>query len=287
MRNFSTKLYKRKTFRTISKFKLVEDGDKIFIGLSGGKDSGAVCYLISEYVRERKINCEVISFFIKLGDFVTDKLINILEKQAEICKIPFKIYDVKNYGIDFKKLQKHSRPICSSCGIIKRYLMNKIPREEGANKLCTGHHGDDFIIFFMKNILGNNIDWIEKFTPLLKGRGKQLSRIRPLFFVGGKDNKAFCDEIGFPYIEENLCPYTFLKQQIDKRREKWYETIENIEMWQPNFKEYFLKGIIALAEKIKTEENEIKECKICGEPTSENICAFCRILKFQEKYIGT
>jgi len=264
MRNFSIKIYKRKIFRTISKFKLIEDGDKIFIGLSGGKDSGAACYLISEYVREKKINCELISFFIKLGDFVTDELINILEKQAEICKIPFKIYEVKNYGIDFKKLQKHPRPICSSCGIIKRYLMNKIPREEGANKLCTGHHGDDFIIFFMKNILGNNIDWIEKFTPLLPGREKQLSRVRPLFFVG-----------------------ISIKQKIDKRRKKWYETIENIEKWQPNFKEYFLKGIIALAEKIKTEEEKIKECKICGEPTSENICAFCRILKFQEKYIGT
>jgi len=287
MRNLNTKIYKRKIFRTISKFKLIEDGDKIFIGLSGGKDSSAACYLISEYVREKKRNCELVSFFIKLGDFVTDNFIDIVKKQAEICKIPLKIYEVKNYGIDFKKLQKHPRPICSSCGIVKRYLMNKIPREEGANKLCTGHHGDDFIVFFMKNILGNNIEWIEKFTPLLSGREKQLSRIRPLFFVGGKDNKEFCDEIGFPYIEEYICPYISIKQKIDKRRKKWYETIENIEKWQPNFKEYFLKGIIALAEKIKTEEEKIKECKICGEPTSENICAFCRILKFQEKHIGT
>lgn len=286
MKNFNTKIYKRKIFRTISKFKLIEDGDKIFIGLSGGKDSGAACYLISEYIREKKVKCELVSFFIKLGDFVPDEHIDTVEKQAEICKIPLKIYDVKNYGIDFKKLKKHPRPICSSCGIVKRYLMNKIPREEGANKLCTGHHGDDFIVFFMKNILGNNIDWIGKFTPLLPGRGKQLSRIRPLFFVGGKNNKKFCDEIKFPYVEEDKCPYIFLKQKIDKRRKKWYETIENIEMWQPDFKEHFLKGIISITEKIKTDRDEIKECEICGEPTSEKICAFCRILKSQEKYIG-
>ena len=57
-------------------------------------------------------------------------------------------------------------------------------------------------------------------------------------------------------------------------------------MWQPDFKEHFLKGIISLTEKIKTERDEIKECEICGEPTSERICAFCRILKSQEKYIG-
>jgi len=286
MEKFEIEIYRKKVFRTISKFKLIEKGDRIFIGLSGGKDSGAACYLISEYVRKRKVQCEIIAFFIKLGDFIPEQVVETVRKQAEFCGVPFKLYNVKDFGIDFKKLSQLPRPICSSCGIIKRYLMNKIPREENANKLCTGHHGDDFIVFFMKNIIGNNIDWISKFTPLLQGRGKHISRIRPLFFVGGEENRKFCEEIKFPYIEEDICPYIFLKQKIDMRRKKWYETIEEIGKWQPNFREYMMKGILSLAERLNVMSDIPGECEICGEPTDGEICAFCKIVMQMEKKSG-
>ncbi|MCM8801989.1 MAG: hypothetical protein NC827_01585, partial [Candidatus Omnitrophica bacterium] len=197
----------------------------------------------------------------------------------EMCRIELKIYNVNDFGIDYEKIAKLNRPICSSCGTIKRYLMNKISREEGATKLCTGHHGDDFIVFFMKNIIGKNIEWISKFTPYLKGEGKQLSKIRPLFFVGGDENKNFCDEIGFPYINEDICPHKFLKQKIDKRREKWYQTIREISKWQPNFREYFLEGIIEIAKNISFNLSQPNQCKICGEPTNTEICSYCRLLK--------
>jgi tRNA(Ile)-lysidine synthase TilS/MesJ len=283
MKHFNLETYRKKVFKTISKYKLIEKGDKIFVGLSGGKDSGSAFFLLNEYVKKYKIECEIYPFFIKLGDFIPEEVLNTVKKQAEICKTQIKIYNIYDYGIDYEKIAKLNRPICSCCGTIKRYLMNKIPREEGATKLCTGHHGDDFIVFFIKNMIGKNIDWISKFTPLLEGKGKQLSRIRPLFFVGGEDNKNFCDSIGFPYIKEDICPHKFLKQKIDKRREKWYETINEIENWQPNFKEYFLEGISLLAEKLYKTSDMPEECEICGEPTNTKICAFCRLFKTQEK----
>lgn len=283
MNEFNLESYRKKVFKTIKKYKLIEGKDKIFIGLSGGKDSGSACFLLSEYIKENKINCQLIAFYIKLGDFIPDKVIDIIRKQTEMCNIDLKIYDIKDFGISYEKIAKLNRPICSSCGTIKRYLMNKIPRDEGANKLCTGHHGDDFIVFFMKNILGENIEWISKFTPLLKGEKKQISRIRPLFFVGGDDNKNFCEAIGFPYINEDICPHKFLKQKTDKRRERWYQTINEISEWQPNFREYFLKGVIEIARKLYKNMPSPLECEICGEPTNQKICSYCRLFKLQEK----
>ena len=272
-------IYKKKVFKTIKKYKLIENKDKIFAGLSGGKDSGSACYLISKYVKENKINCEIVGFYIKLGDFIPQRVIEIIRQQAEICEIELKIYNINDFGINYEKIAKLNRPICSSCGTIKRYLMNKIPREEGATKLCTGHHGDDFIVFFIKNIIGKNIDWISKFTPYLKGEGKQLSRIRPLFFVGGDENRNFCDEIKLPYINEDICPHKFLKQKIDIRREKWYQTIKEISKWQPNFREYFLEGVIEIAKNISMNLSKPNECEICGEPTNNKICSYCKLLK--------
>lgn len=280
---FNIETYKRKVFKTISRYKLVEGKDKIFIGLSGGKDSGSAAHLLSEYLKENKINAELIGFYIKLGDFIPEKVIDIISKQAEICEIELKIYDIKEFGIDYEKIAKLPRPICSSCGTIKRYLMNKIPREEKATKLCTGHHGDDFIVFFIKNLIGGNIFWISKFSPLLLGENKQLTRIRPLFFVGGDENRKYCDEIGFPYIDEDICPHTFLKQKIDIRREKWYQTVREISEWQPNFRENFLKGVLLIAKEISKTSIKPYECEICGEPTNTKICAFCRLMELQNK----
>ncbi|MCM8808096.1 MAG: tRNA 2-thiocytidine biosynthesis TtcA family protein [Candidatus Omnitrophica bacterium] len=282
MNSFNPESYKKKIYKIISKYKLVQENDKIFIGLSGGKDSGCACFVLSEYIREKKLKCELVAFYIKLGDFIPDRVIETIKKQTEVAQIPLKIYDIKDFGISYKKIGTLNRPICSSCGTIKRYLMNKIAREEGATKLCTGHHGDDFIVFFMKNILGKNIEWISKFTPLLEGKGKQLTRIRPLFFGNGEDNKNFCDFINFPYIQEDVCPHFFLKQKIDKRREKWYEVIREISKWQPNFREYFLEGIIEIAKILSLNQKEPLECKICGEPTNKEICSFCRLLKFHK-----
>ncbi len=279
MKGFDLNVYSNKILRTIKKYKLVENGDKIFIGLSGGKDSASAGYFISKYVRENKINCELVAFHIVSGDFIPKKVKEVVRQQAEIFGIPFKSIELKELGIDMEEISKLPRPICSSCGTIKRYLMNKIPREMGGNKLCTGHHADDFIVFFFKNILGGNISWIAKFTPLLPGRNKSIARIRPLFFVGGEDNKNFCDTVKIPYIEEDVCPYVFLKQKMDRRREKWYETIKSISEWQPNFREYMMNGILNLASQLYSTLSEPRECKICGEPTDGEICAFCKIVK--------
>ncbi|MCM8767475.1 MAG: adenine nucleotide alpha hydrolase family protein [Candidatus Omnitrophica bacterium] len=281
MNEFNLETYKKRIFKTISKYKLVEPKDKIFIGLSGGKDSGCALFFISQYLKTYKVDAEIFAFHIKLGDFIPEKVIETVKKQTEICEIELKIYDIKNYGIDYEKISKLTRPLCSSCGTIKRYLMNKISREEGATKLCTGHHGDDFIVFFMKNIIGKNIDWITKFTPYLEGKGKQLTRIRPLFFGSGEENKNFLNSIGFPYISEDICPHSLLKQKFDKRREKWYRVINQISEWQPNFKIYFLEGIIEIAKNLK-EQKEPFECEVCGEPTNKRICGFCKLIKTQK-----
>ncbi|OYT43435.1 MAG: hypothetical protein B6U88_01015 [Candidatus Aenigmarchaeota archaeon ex4484_56] len=270
--------YKKKVFDTIKKFKLVQKNDKIFIALSGGKDSASTAYMISEYVKEKNIDCELYAFYINLNLPEFNEIEKIIKKQSEVLKIPLIICNISKYGINMKKLLKLSRPICSSCGVIKRYLMNKIPKEEGATKVATGHHADDFIVFFIKNILSKNFFWISKFTPLISGDKKRVARIRPLFCVGGEENKKFCDSIDFPYSDKIVCPYS--KFRADKN--KWHNTITEISKWQKDFRRRITLGISELAELIPGGEETLKECKICGEPTNKEICAFCRIKEAQK-----
>ncbi len=122
MRSFNLQRYKNKVFHTISRYKLVEKGDRIFAGLSGGKDSGSALSLICEYAKEKKIDCEIVAFYIKLGNFIPNRAIDVISKQAEICQVPLEVYNIVDFGIDYRKIAALERPICSSCGVIKRYL---------------------------------------------------------------------------------------------------------------------------------------------------------------------
>lgn len=279
------KAYLCRIFNVIKKYNLVKTGDKIFIALSGGKDSAASLFGLKKFIEQTEIKAELVGFHINFCLQISEKVEKIVKEQTKIANIPLLVIKTKDLGIDLNKARKSSwRPICSICGILKRYLMNKIPREKGAQKVATGHHLDDFLVFFFKNLLGQNFAWISKFKPYLESNHpKQLPKIRPLFKVGSKENKEFCKENKIPFIEKDPCPHTFFGCKIDKDRKRWYRTIYEIEKNHKNFRHQMINSIEKMSKFFKTAyKGEIKECKICGEPTNLEICAFCKVFK---KYV--
>jgi len=277
--------YEKTIFNTIRRYHLVEEGDRIFIGLSGGKDSGSALYTLTRYVEENDIDCELHPFHINFALPFSNDVEEVVRRQAELLGLSLRVFHVSDFGIDMQRVAKLPRPICSSCGIIKRYLMNRLPRELGATKLATGHHADDFIVFFFKNLLGGNLEWSSKFIPKLPTRGKQLGRIRPLFFVGGEDNKRYCETIKLPYIEEDVCPHTIYGCGVDRSKRLWLDVIEHISKRQRDFRRRMMNSIIKMAKLLSTQQQEqpLKECHLCGEPTSTEICAFCRLVEAQKR----
>jgi uncharacterized protein (TIGR00269 family) len=155
--------------------------------------------------------------------------------------------------------------------------MNKIPRELGATKVATGHHADDFIVFFFKNLIGLNFSWIGKFKPKVESKNEKLvTKIRPLFFVGAKDNEEFCKTLNIPFISEKYCPYFREKKKAYEKTEKWYDIVNKLEEDFPGFKEKMINSIEKISNYFYEEEN-LANCKLCGEPTSKEICAFCKL----------
>lgn len=275
--------YLSKVFRTIRRFKLVEPNDRIFVALSGGKDSASALFVLKKYIEENSVDCELKGFHINFGSPISNRVQEVVEKQAEMAETKLIVFPLKNVGISLADVRKKTkRPLCSVCGVLKRYLMNKVPREMGATKVATGHHMDDFLVFFFKNILGQNFFWISKFKPKLESQHpKMLCKIRPLFMVGGEENRLFCESLNVPFIEEDVCPYTYLNCRIDLKREKWYRIIRHIEEEHKNFRHQMMTSIIKMSE-FFTTKNSLKECSICGEPTSQEICGFCKLFKLNK-----
>ena len=153
MKKLSTEKYLSRVFTTIKKFKLVRNGDVVFIGLSGGKDSASSLISLKRYVDEKSIDCEIKGFHINFGLPMSHKVEDIVRKQANMAGVELLVFKAGDNGISLTDALRNTiRPICSVCGVVKRYLMNKVPRENGASKVVTGHHMDDFLVFFFKNV---------------------------------------------------------------------------------------------------------------------------------------
>jgi tRNA(Ile)-lysidine synthase TilS/MesJ len=270
--------YLEKIFKTVEKFRLLEKGDKVLVALSGGKDSAATLFCLVEYAKRKKIECEIKGFHLDFGLPISKQVEEVVKKQASMLGVELISINLKEKGISLEEAVKRTnRPICSVCGIVKRYLMNKIARKLKANKLATGHNMDDFLVFFFKNLLGKNFAWISKFRPRVDSEHpKFVCKIRPLFFVSQAENEKFCKQRGIPFLEEDVCPHSYIKCKIDLNREKWFTLIENLEKVHKNFKIQLMGSVVELSRLIKFPQ-EIKECKVCGEPSSEEICSFCKI----------
>jgi len=272
--------YLKKVFRVIKNYGLVEKKDKIFVAVSGGKDSTAALFSLKKFIEETSIDCELKVFHINFDLPVWKDVEKVIKKQAELAKVETVVIHLKDFGISLEEIAKKvRRSICSCCGVIKRYLMNKIPREMGATKIATGHNMDDFIVFFFKNLLSQKFEWIAKFKPLLPStHPKMLCKIRPLFEVSRDENEKFCKILKIPFVREDVCPYSYIKYGLDKNREKWYQTIDGIEKWNRNFKISMIRAIEKMSNYFRQPPEEIKTCLKCGEPSSQEVCGFCKIL---------
>lgn len=266
------RIYERKVERLIKRYKLVVKGDKIMVALSGGKDSSALLYFLSKY--RNKVDFKLEAMFIDLG------ISNYSGLASEKVKELTNMLGVKLHIINLKKetgktlveiAKDNRRPICSVCGVIKRYYMNKYPREKGFNKVATGHNMDDVIEFFMKNFVNKNFEWSNKLKPVTPSTHKKLiTKIRPLYECSNKENYYYAKLNNLPFLEAK-CPFSKLS--------KWKRLLNCFDETVPEYRIQLIKTI----EELNFPQNttEYRECKICGElTTSKNyICSFCRLTR--------
>ncbi|ADD08577.1 PP-loop domain protein [Aciduliprofundum boonei T469] len=253
------RLFERRIEKVLKKYK--PEG-KIAIALSGGKDS----MVLLHYFAER--DYDIFGYFINLGiGEHSDKMEKLVRNACKEYGVELIVTNLREeYGFGIENVR---RKPCSACGTVKRYLMNKVPRENGASVVTTGHNMDDFLDFFFKNTLAKNYQWNRNMVPYLPSEHpKMLPKIRPLYLLGDK-------EIGM-YAKLNNVPYSSDKCPLAKFS-GWKEIFYEIEAEKKNFRYQMILSIWEMADFFPEERRELRECKKCGEPTSGEICAFCKL----------
>ncbi len=166
-----------------SLYSLVEKGDKILLGLSGGKDSIMMVHLLKYYQEKLRINFEFKVVTVHYGSKEEDKPLLDLKEYFKNYGIDIEIYKTKLFELIEEK-QNKGKSICSFVARMRRGALNKKALDWGANKLSLGHHLDDSIeTLFMSLIYGGKI---RAMPPKYKSQNG-LEVIRPLIWVREKN----------------------------------------------------------------------------------------------------
>lgn len=184
--------------KAIIDYKMIEDGDVIAIGVSGGKDSSALLFMLDLVRKHSPFPFEMIAITIDLG-FGMD-----FEPVRNFCNqlsIPYHIEKTHIGKIVFD-IRKESNP-CSLCAKMRRGALVNAAKKLGCNKIALGHHGDDAIETLFLNLLFTGR--LDTFLPSTHLSRKNLAQIRPLIYLSEQTVKSVVYAKKLPVIS-NLCP---------------------------------------------------------------------------------
>lgn len=185
--------------QAITDFNLIEDGDKVMVCVSGGKDSYALLDALVRLQGRAPIHFELLAFCLNqhLPDFPLDRLIAHLEKIG----VPYHIEDQDTFSI-VKSKNSDNRNLCSLCSRLRRGIIYRVAREQKCTKIALGHHLDDVVSTLMLNMFYGGR--LKSMPPKLLSDAKEHIVIRPLVYLREKDLARWCRIKGYDVIPK-LC----------------------------------------------------------------------------------
>lgn len=212
-----------KFIKAIKDYKLVEEGDKVAVAISGGKDSLLMAKLFQELKRHGQVKFEV--EFIAMDPGYHSNVRELLEENCKHLNIPVNIFEADVFEVVDKIARDYP---CYMCARMRRGFLYSKAEELGCNKLALGHHFNDVIETTMLNVLyaGNFKTMLPKFKS---ANFENLELIRPLYYIEEEHIKAFINNSGISPLN---CACMVSAEKIGNKR---YEIKDMIAELKKNF----------------------------------------------------
>ncbi len=219
------------TRKAVDGFDMIQEGDRVVVGISGGKDSLALLYALANLSKFYPKKFEVFAMTVDLGvgmDF------SPVEKLCKELGVEYTLIKTDIFDIVFQE-RKESNP-CSLCAKMRKGAFNEKMKELGYNKLAYGHHKDDVMETFLLSLIFEGR--INTFSPVTYLDRMDVTLIRPMLYVSEHEVASFAKLMDLPVVK-NMCPADGVtKRQYAK------ELLSQINKDHPGAKEKLFTAIL-------------------------------------------
>ena len=228
--------------RTNGEYNLIKEGDRVAIGLSGGKDSLTLIHALQQMQRKTPFDFEIKAFTI---DYGFGENLAFLQEHCKKYDINHEIIKTNIYDIAQDKMRENSS-FCSFFSRMRRGSLYTTAIEQGYNKLALGHHLDDAIESFFMNMFYNGT--LRTMPPIYKS-DRGIWVIRPLIFLREGQFRAMVERNNLQAIGDEACPAMQVEGKMPITRAKMKEFVAQLEEQNPNVVNMIKASFSHLSEK--------------------------------------
>jgi cytoplasmic tRNA 2-thiolation protein 1 len=273
-----TRSIEDKAAKTISKYSMIGYGDRVAVGVSGGKDSLSLLYVLKVLFDNHPNNGnELVAVTIDEGiKGYRDESLQIVKDFCAQLQVESKVLGYKElFGVDMDEAMvlrpSEKMSSCSMCGTFRRRAIDVAAESVDADIVATAHNMDDQLQTFMINLLSGDVERIGWIYPEPVQYASGMKKVKPFIEIYEREIAFYALQREIPFQSEE-CPYMNESIRTDLR-----EFFNRMEQEHPGIKHNAYNSMTKISKTLRSFPNaEGRKCSVCGRDSTGEVCSVCK-----------